>query len=75
MIAIACSASVLIGVVAPSILLGVIAVLYGANQLAALVVLPIFLADSAIYIAVPIAAGISIVLLVLAVYLFNKKQL
>jgi len=75
MIAIACSASVLIGVVAPSILIGVIAVLYGANQLAALVVLPIFLADSPVYVAVPIAAGISIFLLVLAVYLFNKKQL
>jgi ABC-2 type transport system permease protein len=41
MIGIACSASVLIGVISPSILVGVIAVLYGANQLSALVVLPI----------------------------------
>jgi ABC-2 type transport system permease protein len=75
MISIACSASVLIGVVAPSILIGVIAVLYGANQLAALVVLPIFLANSPMYIAILVAAGISFLLLALAVHLFNKKQL
>jgi hypothetical protein len=75
MIAIACSASVLIGVVSPSILIGVIAVLYGANQLAALVVLPIFLANSPVYVAVLIAAGISLSLVALAVYLFNRKQL
>jgi ABC-2 type transport system permease protein len=75
MIGIACSASVLIGVVSPSILIGVIAVLYGANQLAALVVLPTFLANSPIYVAVMISAVITSVLLGLAVYLFNKKQL
>ncbi len=75
MISIACSASVLIGVMAPSILIGVIAVLYGANQLAALVVLPVFLAHSPIYIAVMVAVGISFVLLALALYLFNRKQL
>lgn len=75
MIAIACSASVLIGVVAPSILIGVIAVLYGANQLAALVVLPMFLASSPAYISIAVAASITAVLLALALYLFSKKQL
>jgi len=75
MMAIACSASVLIGVVSPSILIGVIAVLYGANQLAALVVLPIFLANSPLYLAGLITVGICIVLLALAVYLFDRKQL
>lgn len=75
MIAIACSASVLIGVLSPSILIGVIAVLYGSNQLAALVVLPIFLANSSILVAIAVAAAIGITLLVLTVYFFERKQL
>lgn len=75
MMAIACSASVLIGVLSPSILIGVIAVLYGSNQLAAIVVLPVFFTDLPLYLSVVVAAAMSAVLLALTLYLFGKKQL
>ncbi len=75
MMAIACSASVLIGVLSPSILIGVIAVLYGSNQLAALVVLPVFLTDTSMTVSSMISVVITAALLVLTIYLFERKQL
>jgi len=75
MIAISCSAGVLIGMFSPSVLVGVILVIYGANQLSAVAVLPVLTASSADYF--PLIPGfiVTAVLLVAAVWVFNKKQL
>lgn len=75
MMAISCSAGVLIGVASPSVLLGVILVIYGANQLSSAVLLPVLTASSnSLFPLIPgivISAG----LLLGAVVWFNRKQL
>jgi len=74
MMAISCSAGVLIGVVSPSILVGVILVIYGANQLSSLALLPVLTADtSGLYPLLP-GSVITAVLLTLAVWAFNRRQ-
>lgn len=75
-IAIASSAAVLIGVLAPSVVVGVILVIYGANQLSVLGYAPVLLnLQPAWLYAVAIGCVLSIVLLALAVVFFNRKQL
>lgn len=75
MMAISCSAGLLLGVAAPSVLVGVILVIYGANQLSASVLIPVMTAsDETLF---PLVPGISIsaALLLIAVAVFNRKQL
>ena len=75
MFAVSCSAGVLIGVFSPSILVGVILVLYGGNQMSAIVLLPVLTASSEPLFPILPGGIITIVLLALAVAVFNKKQL
>lgn len=75
MMAISCSAGLLLGVAAPSVLVGIILVIYGANQLSASVLIPVMTySDEVLF---PLVPGVSITSLLLlgAVVLFNRKQL
>lgn len=76
MMAISCSAGVLIGIFSPSVLVGVILVIYGGNQLTSVAVLPVLMASgtSELFPLIP-GAVISTVLLLLSIFLFNRKQL
>jgi ABC-2 type transport system permease protein len=75
-IAIASAAATLIGVLAPSVVVGVILVIYGANQLSVLGYLPVLLdLQPAWLFAVAIGGAVAICLLTLSVILFNRKQL
>ena len=75
MIAISCSAGVLIGMVSPSVLVGVILVMYGANQLSAVAILPVLTASSADYYPLVPGSVITAVLLFAAIWVFDRKQL
>jgi ABC-2 type transport system permease protein len=73
--AIACSAGVLIGVFSSSMLVGIILVIYGANQLSVLAALPgILLPDQSWLTLIP-GVLLPIILLMLAMRLFEKKEL
>jgi ABC-2 type transport system permease protein len=75
MTSIACSAGVLIGFSANSMLTGIILVIYGANQLSVVAVLPgLFLPNEPL---LPLIPGISVtvVLLLFTIRIFNRKQL
>ena len=75
MMAVSCATGIFIGTISPSVLVGVILVLYGGNQLAALVVLPVLVWFSAVWFP-PLAAGvISALILTLSVVVFNRKEL
>ncbi len=75
MIGISASTSLLIGIASPSILVGVILVLYGSNQLASVVILPFFIANLSAVVSLGIGAAITAVMLVLAAFYFERKQL
>ena len=75
MVAISCSAGVLIGIFSPSVLVGVILVIYGANQLSAMAILPVLSASSAEYFPLIPGFVITALLLLTAVWVFNRKQL
>lgn len=75
MMAISCATGVIIGVVSPSVLVAVILVLYGGNQLSAIVVLPVLLLSANPLFPLLPAFAITAVLLWGAVTLFNRKQL
>lgn len=72
--AIACSAGILIGIAAPSMLVGVILVLYGANQLSAVVAIPALFYPDMPWLQVVLGAVITLILLALAVRIFNRRQ-
>ena len=76
MIMVSSSAGVLIGVFSPSILVGVILVLYGGNQISALIsLLPNMLkVPYPDFITVFIGFVITCILLWITIFLFNKKQ-
>ena len=75
MIAIACAAGTLIGVAAPSVLVGVILVIYGSNQISVVPLIPTLLnLENPIFITVGLAVLIASVLLAVAVVLFERKQ-
>jgi ABC-2 type transport system permease protein len=75
-IAIAGSAAVLIGVLSPSVVVGVILVIYGANQLSVLGYVPVLAGlQPAWLFSVGIGCFLSVVLLTLSVAIFNRKQL
>ncbi len=75
MMAIASSAGVLIGVASPSVLVAIILVLYGGNQLSALGFLPYMIElPNPMLIMVLAGASVASILLTLSVLFFNKKQ-
>ncbi|KYK32510.1 MAG: hypothetical protein AYK22_07395 [Thermoplasmatales archaeon SG8-52-3] len=76
MIMVSSAAGVLIGVFSPSILVGVILVLYGGNQISAVIsLLPSMLnVPNPSFITVFIGVVITCILLGLTIFLFNKKQ-
>ena len=75
MIAIACSAGVLIGVASPSVLVGAILVIYGGNQISVVPLLPTLLnIPNAVLLTVALAVMVAAVLLAVAVVLFERKQ-
>lgn len=75
MMAITCSAGVLIGVFSPSVLVGVILVIYGGNQLSVVALAPLLTgSESALFPLLP-GTAISLALLFAAVLVFNRKQL
>lgn len=75
MMAISCSAGILIGIASPSILMGAILVVYGGNQISTISILPTTLGLSN---PVPFTIGLSAivtgVLLLIAIIAFNRKQ-
>lgn len=74
-VAIASAAAILIGVLAPSVLVGVILVIYGANQLSVVGFVPVLLGlEPAWLFSLAIGAVLSVILLALSVALFNRKQ-
>jgi ABC-2 type transport system permease protein len=76
MMAVSSSAGILIGVVAPSVLVGVILIIYGGNQISALSAIPIILnLSNAPVFTVTFGVVITGTMLVLASFLFNRKQL
>ncbi len=75
MVAVACSAGVLIGVASPSVLVGAILVIYGGNQISVIPLVPTILnLPNAELFTVGLAAVVAFVLLGLAVALFERKQ-
>lgn len=75
MTAIACSAGVLIGFFANSMLTGIILVIYGANQLSAVAALPgLVLPNEPLLPLIP-GVTVTVILLAIAIRLFNRKQL
>jgi ABC-2 type transport system permease protein len=75
MMAISCSAGVLIGIFSPSVLVGVILVMYGANQLSAIAILPVLTASSSDYFPLIPGVAVTAILLILSVLVFERKQL
>jgi len=75
MIAVACSAGVLIGVASPSVLVGAILVIYGGNQISVIPLVPTLLniQDSTIF-TIALAGVVASTLLAGAILLFKKKQ-
>jgi ABC-2 type transport system permease protein len=74
-IAITGAAALLIGILAPSVLVGVILVIYGANQLSVVGLLPLLLnLQPAWLYTVAIGLPFSVLLLALSVVAFNRKQ-
>jgi ABC-2 type transport system permease protein len=74
-IGITSAAGILIGILSPSVIVGAILVIYGANQLSVLGFLPILLGlEPAWLYSLAIGAPISVLLLSLSVALFNRKQ-
>jgi ABC-2 type transport system permease protein len=75
MILLSSAIGVLIGVGSPSVLVGVILVIYGGNQLSVIPLLPSMLTiPYPELITILIGVVISCVLLGIAIFLFNKKQ-
>lgn len=75
MIMVSSAAGVLIGVGSPSVLVGVILVIYGGNQISVMPLLPSILTiPYSTVITILIGVVISCILLAGAIYSFNKKQ-
>ncbi len=75
MIAVSCSAGVLIGVASPSILVGAILVIYGGNQISVIPLIPTLmnLQNSEVF-TILLAGAVALGLLLAAMALFNRKQ-
>lgn len=75
MTAIACSAGVLIGFLANTMLTGIVLVIYGANQLSVVAALPGLLLPNEPLLPLIPGIAVSIVLLAITIRMFNRKQL
>jgi ABC-2 type transport system permease protein len=75
MIAVACSAGILIGVASPSVLVGAILVIYGGNQISVIPLIPTLLnlPDANLF-TIGLAAAVTASLLAGALILFENKQ-
>jgi ABC-2 type transport system permease protein len=75
MVTVACAAGVLIGVVAPSVLVGAILVIYGGNQISILPLIPTMLnvPDSALF-TIGLSTLTAALLIGGAITLFERKQ-
>ena len=75
MIAVACSAGVLIGVASPTVLVGAILVIYGGNQISVIPLVPTLLnLPYAPVFTISLAAAVAVGLLAAAITVFNRKQ-
>lgn len=75
MMVVSSSAGVLMGVAAPSVLVGAILVIYGGNQISALPMLPTMLnISNQVLFTIILGVVLSSVLLSIAIFLFNRKQ-
>ena len=75
MIAVSCSAGVLIGIGSPTVLVGAILVLYGGNQISVIPLVPTMLnLPEATLFTIGLAAAVTAALLMAAIALFEKKQ-
>jgi ABC-2 type transport system permease protein len=75
MVAVACSAGVLIGVASPSVLVGAILVIYGGNQISVIPLVPTLLnLPEATLFTIGLAAAVTVVLVGTAIALFERKQ-
>jgi ABC-2 type transport system permease protein len=75
MIMISSAVGVLIGVGSPSVLVGVILVIYGGNQISVIPLLPnVLTVPYPAFITVLIGVMISCILLGIAIFVFNRKQ-
>ncbi|MCL2868686.1 MAG: hypothetical protein FWF27_04515 [Candidatus Bathyarchaeota archaeon] len=75
MIAVSCAAGVLIGLVSPSIIVGAILIIYGGNNLSVIPLIPTILGvtDATVF-TIGLSCIVTILLLVVAVISFNRKQ-
>ena len=75
MIAVACSAGVLIGIASPTVLVGAILVIYGGNQISVISLVPTLLnlPDASVF-TIALAALVAVALLATAITVFNRKQ-
>jgi ABC-2 type transport system permease protein len=75
MVAVSCSAGVLIGVASPSVLVGAILVIYGGNQISVIPLLPTIMgiAEATVF-TIGLAAVVAVALLASAVVLFERRQ-
>jgi len=75
MVAVSCSAGLLIGVASPSVLVGAILVLYGGNQTSIIPLVPTLLnTPDIVPFTIGLAAAVCVALLATAVALFERKQ-
>jgi ABC-2 type transport system permease protein len=75
MIAVACSAGLLIGVASPTVLVGAILVIYGGNQISVIPLVPTLLnLPYAPVFTISLAAAVAVGLLAAAITVFNRKQ-
>ncbi|MDH5376578.1 MAG: hypothetical protein OEW95_12340 [Candidatus Bathyarchaeota archaeon] len=75
MVAVSCSAGLLIGVASPSVLVGAILVLYGGNQTSIIPLVPTLLnTPDIVPFTIGLAAAVCVALLAAAVALFERKQ-
>jgi len=76
MMAISSSAGILIGVATSSILVGVILVIYGANQISAIATLlpNMAMIPNPVYLTVVLGSAISCIFLIVAIFLFIRKE-
>ncbi len=75
MIAVACSAGVIIGIASPSVLVGAILVIYGGNQISVIPLIPTLLnIQNAALFTIGLAGAVAATLLAGAILLFEKKQ-
>ena len=75
MVAVTCSAGVLIGVAAPSVLVGAILIIYGGNQTSIISLAPTLLniSNPEVF-AIGLSAAVTVALLAAAIGLFERKQ-